>query len=102
MGFMPVVTRSFFVYSSENRGDIEVKRATGRQDNERNMLLIMAQWHTGMGRGTDGFGNTPTTVNTPYYGLSTIYSIINQQELNIKQKQKHSNHTNHTNHTKIQ
>ena len=64
MGFMPVVTRSFFVYSSENRRDIEVKRAAGRQDNERNTLLIMAQWHTGMGRGTIGQGDTPATPTT--------------------------------------
>ena len=65
MGFMPVVTRSFFVFSGENRGDIEVKRATGRQDNERNTLLIMAQWHTGMGRGTIGRGDTSTAQTRP-------------------------------------
>ena len=77
MGFMPVVTRSFFVFSGENRGDIEVKRVTGRQDNERNMLLIMAHWHTGMGRGTIEQSDTPATPTTVILSMMLLCYYYN-------------------------
>ena len=77
MGFMPVVTRSFFVFSGENRGDIEVKRVTGRQDNERNMLPIMAQWHIGMGCGTIGRGETSTAQTTVILSMMLLCYYYN-------------------------